>query len=166
MMNKKMALITATLAATSLLSSSSMATEGAGTASATVQAAITVSQTTAMQFGDITSAAGATCQMEPGTDTPTGDGCAGGTTSAGVFEINSEAATLDIMVSIANPIQGDVTFAPAWSNGALDFAANETGTLVTSGGSTNLDIGGTLTNGSNPAPGDRSWDYTVTVTYQ
>lgn len=169
MMNQKLsqtALLTATLTASALFSSSSIAAEGAGTASATVQTPITVSQTTAMLFGNITSTAGATCTLAPGIDTPTGDGCAGGTTAAGVFDISSEAATLDITVSTANPVQGDVTFAPIWNNGLSDIDAGTTGAVGSSGGSFILNIGGTLTNGTNPLPGSLSWDYTVAVTYQ
>gem|GEM_PF-2796456 len=165
-MNKQTALITATLATSALLSSYSMATEGAGTASATVQAPITVSQTTAIQFGNITNTAGATCTLLPGNDTPTGDGCAGGTTAAGVFDISSEAATLDITITIANPVQGDVTFAPIWNNGLSDIAAGTTGSMANLGGNFDLNIGGTLTNGSSPVSGNQSWDYTVAVTYQ
>ncbi len=143
-----------------------MATDGAGTASATVQAPITVGQTTAIKFGNITNVATATCVMTPGNDTPLGTSCAGGTTTAGVFAISSEAATLDITLSITTPVKGDVTFAPIWSNGDADFAAGATGTMAAPGGSFDINLGGTLTNGASPVSGAQSWDYTVAVTYQ
>lgn len=161
----KKTLIPATLLATALLSTHGMAQVETFQASAEVTTPIIIAETTALNFGEISNEDGTSCVIDPDLGGASGTGCTGGSPSAGSYSITTGSGTLEITVDVATPENNGVTFAPLWKNGGSDYAAGAPATVSTTGSLT-LDLGGTVSTSGTPAGGERTWDFTIAVTYQ
>ena len=133
------------------LSGSVLAADAAGTANVTILAAVSVSETTAVNFGSLDIADG-TCQMA---SNGTFSGSCSGTGTPGVMTISGTgSAAVNISVTAGAAVDG-VSFAPT--------VASATGNL--SSGSLAVTVYGDMTKASATA-GSKALSYTFTTSYQ
>ena len=158
-------LISGVMASSILVAGSAIAADATGNASVSVNEAIGISQTTAVDFGIVSALNAGTCTMDPSDGSLTGTSCAQATGTPGAFTLTSTAGNLDVTITIATPVNNDITFAPIWNNGS-DVAAGATGTFNNGTGTGTLNVGGTLTNGASVTTIPSSWTYNVNVVYQ
>ncbi|BAJ02319.1 VCBS domain-containing protein [Shewanella violacea] len=155
-MNKKI-LLSTLIASTFLLSSQANAEQATGVANFNLVYPITVSETTPMQFGDVSISQDGTCDLDYA-NTTTGTNCvAGGAAAAsGTFTIQATDGLVNISLSGADTTIPGVTFTPTIASPTVSVAAN-TATLT---------VGGTLAILSASATAaSHNLNYTVDVIY-
>ncbi|WP_144213354.1 hypothetical protein [Shewanella donghaensis] len=149
-------LLSTLLASTFLLSTQAGAEDATGTANFELVYPISVSETTAMQFGDVSIAADGNCTVDYA-DTVSGTACvAGGATAAsGLFTIAAADGPVTLSVSLPDSSVAGVIFTPTvQTNGTI---ASNTLAVPVSG---SLDI-----TAATAATGTQSINYTLSVTY-
>jgi len=158
-MNNKLLIAGAAITSVSI-STLAIAAVDTGSATATVVAPITITNTSDLQFGDIVAAAGTVSIAADGT--PGGSLASTGTQSAGTFDLTgSGAKTFSIAIATVADLTDGTDTIPlsAYSN----TEGGATGALV--GGLLTLGVGATITllgtEGANPYTGS----YSVTVDY-
>ncbi len=153
-------IVLSALLATSLLSSASYAADSAtGSASATVVAALSVSEQSPMSFGQFSAGSGGTTATD---GTTTGSVTyVGGSISPGVFAVTgTPSAGYDVTVDPT------VTLNRTGGGGSMTASLNTPGsTLLDVNGNDTFDIHGTLTVGNNQAGGNYTGTYNVSVAY-
>ncbi|MHA1539831.1 MAG: DUF4402 domain-containing protein [Alphaproteobacteria bacterium] len=143
-----------------------------GNASATIDATLSVLETTAMAFGTIAADGSASTVVIDTSDTISAPNCGGGNylctgvANSGLFTIaGGDTSVVNVAVS-GSPVLGDGTNTMALALGALD---SPTVTLVAGAGT--FKVGGTLTVGATQAAGAYTTGavngtvYTATVSY-
>lgn len=151
-------LLLSSLIASSLLISSQVgATIQNGTANFNLVYPITVTENSAMQFGDIDVSVNGTCTLDQA-DTTSGTSCiAGGATAAsGDFTIGAADGNVTVTLSGADTTVSGITFTPVIASP----------TVAITGNTANLKIGGTVdVIAASASAGSHSLTYTVDVTY-
>jgi hypothetical protein len=151
------------------LAQQNTATASATPAGATIVAAITISHTAHLDFGQIVPGVGAgtVLQTPAASPTRTATGCTLGNTtgmSPGTFAVGGEP---NATYAISLPGDGDVTLTGAGDPMSItDWSSSPSGTGVLSGGGAQtLYVGGTLHVGAAQAAGVYTGTFDVTVTY-
>jgi hypothetical protein len=168
MFNRKILATAVTAGLIMLGSSTASATTINGTASAVIIAPISIVQTTAMSFGDISpSVANATTVQLDTANTrtsPDGAGLAGGTVASGLFTVTGFGT---LAFNITLPGNGVVTLTGPGTAMAVDnFVDSGGGTGTLAGGSATFTVGADLSVGANQTAGTYNGTYAVTVEYQ
>ena len=146
-----------------IYSASTLAASVTSTANATVIAPMTITETQALDFGDIAeNGAGGTISLDAttGARTPGGgaSASAGGGDQRGIYAITGVGGKT---YSISIP---GVNLTGPGPNMPVTFTTDASGTLP-AGGSDNIGVGGQITLGVGQTPGGYSANYTVTVDY-
>lgn len=150
-------LLSTLIASTLLLSSQADATQTTGTANFNLVYPITVTEATAMEFGDIDISVDGTCALDYA-NTTTGASCiAGGATAAsGDFIITAANGIVNITLSGPDTSVAGVTFTPTVASPTVTVAAN----------TASLKVGGTLAVvAASASAGAHALSYTVDVIY-
>jgi hypothetical protein len=168
-MNKKLLSITAaTIASASIYSFSGSAVAADGTATVTVQQALSITDASIdLAFGTVISPAAAETVTIAPNGTVTGSLTTTGTTTAGVFTVSGED-TKEYVVTVPS---ADVTLTDGGTNTIIvnaftydaGLGVGVNGEAVSTGAP--LNIGATLNVGADQAAGDYSGTYVVTVNY-
>ena len=158
--NKKLLLIAGVAMASIGISTSAIAAQTTGSATATVLAPITIANASALEFGDIDVTGGGTITISAA-GVSSGSLTSVGTQSAGTFNLTGQSgATFSVVIAKVTDLL----------NGANDLVlsafthdAGPTPTMI--GGAITLGVGATITaDGSEPA-GAYAATYTVDVDY-
>lgn len=161
----KLGLLGLTVLSTLAVSSDAFATDATGNASADIVAAIAVSETTAMDFGNIApDAAGDTVTLTAAGSISAADADTSlfGTPAAGVFGATGAASTA-VTISFST---GDTLVNGANTMALGSFTHDAGGSpAFSAGGALNFSVGAALTVGAAQATGAYSGTYTVTVDY-
>lgn len=161
----KLGLLGLTVLSTVAVSSDAFATNATGNASATIVAAITVSETTAMNFANIApDAAGDTVTLTAAgaISAVDADTSLFGTPAAGVFDATGLASTA-VTISFSS---GDTLTGPGTAMPIGSFTHNAGGSPAFSGlGALSFNVGAALTVGAAQTVGAYTGTYTVTVDY-
>jgi len=145
-----------TFATASLLSSAAMADDLASTANVNVLAALTLAETTQIDFGTIGIEDGTCTMASGGALTGSGGQTCSGTQTPGLFTITgTDGQVLDLSVTAGAAVDG-VTYNPV-----IDGAA----TATLTGGTATVDMIGNLVLSSATA-GVKAISYTFTANYQ
>lgn len=134
-----------------------------GTASATVLAALAITENTLLTFGSFETDgnAGTVVLTTGGARTPSGGVTLGPTAgAAGSFSIAGTASA-----SISIPAITGITLTGPGTAMAVAFDITGSPTALDGGGAATLDVGGTLTVNASQAAGAYSGTYTVVVNY-
>lgn len=157
-MNKTIKKLVAPLAFASLatISGAALAADQAGNANVTVLAALSIAETTEIDFGVLTSEDG-TCTMASGGGLTgsAGQSCSGTETPATFTVTGTDAQTVDVSVTVGSAVDG-VTYTPV-----IDGAGSRT----LSGGTAAVDVIGNLAL-SSATSGVKDIAYTFTANYQ
>ncbi|MBE7216151.1 hypothetical protein MK852_13340 [Shewanella benthica] len=154
---KNKLLLSTLITSTLLLSSQAGATQTTGTANFNLVYPITVTEATAMEFGDIDVSIDGTCALDYANAT-TGASCiAGGATAAsGDFTITAANGIVNITLSGADTSVAGVTFTPTIASSTVTVAAN----------TASLKVGGTVAVvAASASAGAHALSYTVDVIY-
>lgn len=167
MLNKRLLVTSAAmLASASLMSTIANAANVTANASATVLTALSITQNTAMNFGDVAGDADAatTVVLTTAGATSSADGAsAAGTPSAGIFDVVG-AGTLSYSITL--PADGVVTLTgPSTAMPVDGFNHDAGGAPALAGGADQFNVGATLTINANQAAGAYSGTYNVVVNY-
>ncbi|WP_076413792.1 DUF4402 domain-containing protein [Shewanella sp. UCD-KL12] len=155
-MKNKIALSTL-VASTLLLSSQAGAVQQSGTANFNLVYPITVTENTAMEFGDIDITSDGSCVLDYA-DGTSGTNCvAGGATAAsGDFTITAADGNVTVSLSAADTSVAGVTFTPSVASPTVGITAN----------TANLKVGGTVAVvAASATAGAHALTYTVDVIY-
>ncbi|WP_282166594.1 hypothetical protein [Shewanella japonica] len=155
-MTKKI-LLSPVIASTLFLSTQVGAADETGTANFNLIYPITVSETTQMEFGDVSIAADGQCALDY-SDTTSGAACVAGGNAArtGVFNVAAADGTVNLSVSGPDTSVSGVTFTPT--------LASATGTV--SGNTLDVDVAGTLDIvAASATEGTHALSYTLSVVY-
>lgn len=142
------------------------AATGTGNASVEILQAITVTENTALNFGQVTpSASAGTVAVDEASARNCSGGatCVGtGTAAAGAFSITG---TSGANVQISLPASASLT-GPGTAMTATLSSTSTSGAVTLTGGSANFNVAGSLAIGANQVAGSYAGTYTVTVNYQ
>lgn len=150
-------LLSTLVASSLLLSTSAVAADATGTANFNLVYPLTVTETTAMEFGDVSIAADANCAVDFAGAT-TGSACvAGGATSAaGAFTVSGANGPINVSVSGTDNSVGGVAFTPSVANASETIAGN----------TVSINVAGNLAiTAANATAGTHALSYTLSVTY-
>ncbi|WP_028768801.1 hypothetical protein [Shewanella fidelis] len=150
-------LLSTLVASSLLLSTSAIAEDATGTANFNLVYPLTVTETTAMEFGDVSIAADANCAVDFAGAT-TGSACvAGGATSAaGAFTVSGANGLVNVSVSGADTSIPGVEFTPSVANASETIAGN----------TASINVAGNLAiTAANATAGTHALSYTLSVTY-
>ncbi len=148
---------------------SAIAADATGTASATVLAPLTITENTAMSFGNVSgdSAAATTVVLTTAGATSSADGAyvEAGTGQEGIFDVTGAA---NAAYSITLPADGAVNLAGPGANMPVNGFNHDRGAspALSAAGADTISVGATLTIGAGQLAGAYSANYTVTVDYQ
>lgn len=164
-MTRKHALIALAALGSLWFAGSALAASDTATASVDIVAALSVSNSQDMSFGDIVPPSSApqdfvlsaTGNMTPGG----GNGQYIGGAAAAAFDI---VGTGDMAVTVTPTIPSN--FADADLTLAALTTGGTAGTAIPSGGSGTITVGGTLTVGTSPTPGNHTATVNLEVVYQ
>ncbi|MDR8524019.1 hypothetical protein [Shewanella fidelis] len=150
-------LLSTLVASSLLLSTGAIAADATGTANFNLVYPLTVTETTAMEFGDVSIAANASCAVDFAGAT-TGSACvAGGATSAaGAFTVSGANGLVNVSVSGADTSIPGVEFTPSVANASETIAGN----------TASINVAGNLAiTAANATAGTHALSYTLSVTY-
>lgn len=159
-MNKLLLIAGATIASASI-TSSAIAAQATGTATANVLEPITITNTSPLQFGDVDVTGGGTVVIGP-TGTPGGSLTSVGTQSAGTFDLTGQSgASFSIAIATLTELTnaGHDLILSVYTN----TEGGATGTMT--GGAITLGVGATITADGSEAAGPYSGTYTVDIDY-
>lgn len=158
---KKLWIMTA--ASVFMLSSQAFAADATGTASATIVAPIAISQSTAMNFGNIapTATAGTVVLATNGGTTASNVDILAGSASAAAFAVTGTGSAA---YSITLPTS--VTLSSGTDTMTVDAFSHDAGaTPALSTGADSFNVGATLNVGASQPGGTYAGSYTVSVSY-
>lgn len=172
-MNKKIlsALISAAAIGIATYGVNTMAATTGGTAAVDIVTAITITETTGMNFGDIATSGSGTVTLNTanavaggGSNTPSG-----GTVTSAVFAITGAnvgyAITMPTDITVNSG--GNSMTIDTFTFLADDTTTNGTGTIgASTSGQDTMIIGGTLNVGASQAAGAYTGTYTITALYE
>jgi len=146
---------------------SAFAASVTGTANATIVTALSVSETTQMNFGSVSpdSSSATTVQLDTadGVTSPDGAGLVGGTPASGAFSVTGFGSAT---FAITLPANGVVTLTGAGPAMSVDnFVDSLGGAGALSTGSATFTVGADLSVGAGQTAGAYTGSYTVTVNY-
>ncbi|MCL1144648.1 hypothetical protein AB4298_17010 [Shewanella sp. 10N.261.52.F9] len=155
-MNKKI-LLSTLVASSLLLSASATAEDATGTANFNLVYPLTVTEATAMEFGDVSIVTDGSCGVDFSGGT-TGTLCvAGGATqAAGAFTVTGANGAINVSVSGVDNTVAGVAFTPSVANASETISGN-TASINVAG---NLDI-----TAATALAGTHALTYTLSVTY-
>lgn len=134
-----------------------------GSASATVLTPLSVSETTAMSFGDVGGDAidATTIVLTTAGGTSSSDGAyVGGTPAAAAFTVSGAASQAYVLT-----LPGSITLTSGTDTVTVDTLTDTSTGALDVAGSETFSVGGTLNLGANQASGNYTGSYTVTVAY-
>ena len=158
-MNKLLLIAGATIASASI-TSSAIAAQATGSATANVLEPITITNTSPLQFGDVDVTGGGTVTISE-TGAASGTLTSVGTQSAGTFALTgANAATFSIAIATVVDLTNgtDNLVLSAYSN-----TEGATGTMT--GGAITLGVGATITAVGGESTGPYTGSYTVDIDY-
>ncbi|MCL1137468.1 hypothetical protein [Shewanella pneumatophori] len=150
-------LLSTLVASSLLLSASATAEDATGTANFNLVYPLTVTEATALEFGDVSIVADGNCGVDFAGGT-TGTICVSGgaTQAAGVFTVTGANGSVNVSVSGANSSVDGVVFTPSVAN------ASET----ISGNTASINVAGNLAiTAADATAGTHALSYTLSVTY-
>lgn len=161
-MNKKLLLIAGAAITSVGISTSVIAAQATGTASASVVVPIGISTTSPLEFGDIVGGTAGTVIITALGTEGGGSLTSSGTQSAGTFDITgANSRTFSITIAkVTDLVNGGHDLVIS----AFTNTAGATGTL-SAGGTLTLGVGATITADGSEADGDYTGTYTVDVDY-
>lgn len=155
------------LAAASFASSAQAATSATGTATAEVLSTLTVTNTSALQFGQIAANNGGTVSVNAnGSASASGSIVSTGTRAPATFAVTG-SPNASVIVTLPS---GPINLTRSGGSETMAVSAFNTdpsgGFQLDSSGAGNFAVGGTLTIAANQVPGSYSGSFSVSVEYQ